>query len=139
MQAFIEKAKSDNALMARLDELGAAGASAEGVVALAAEHGFSITVEDCREAAAKSCPHRRGELAETDLDDVAGGGTQNRWDPKVCCNYAKVEYRCVGFLTWCWCDHYSRDIEGNKDFGLYRHRCSMGRFNYLGSVWAEYR
>ena len=133
MQAFIEKAKSDSSLMAKLDELGAAGA--EGIVALAAEYGFTVTVEDCREAAEKSCPHRRGELAEEDLDDVDGGATQNRYDPKVCCNYTKVDYRCVGFLCANWCDHYRRS---QKAIGvatdLYTHQCVMGRYNYTKVV-----
>ena len=136
MQAFIEKVKSDSSLMAKLDELGAAGASAEEIVALAAEHGFTVTVEDCREAAEKSCPHRRGELAEEELDSVAGGGaTQNRWNPEICNNYNRTHYNCVGFLGGCWCDHYKRTTydDSNRDSIRYRHVCHMGRFDYIGN------
>ena len=131
MQEFIKKAKSDRSLMAKLDELGATGAGDEAVVALAAEYGFTVTVEDCREAAAKSCPHRRGELAEEDLDVVSGGATQNRWDPKVCNNYNRTHYNCVGFYSATWCDHYSAK---NLSHGKYHHVCSMGRFDYVGTL-----
>ena len=127
MQAFIEKAKSDNALMAKLDELGAAGASAEEIVALAAEHGFSITVEDYQSAGMP----KSGELAEEDLDVVSGGGTQDRWDPKECCHIYGVAYRCVGFLTWCWCDHFSRTLIDSVRNGNYQVKCGMGRFDYI--------
>ena len=132
MQAFIEKAKSDSSLLAKLNEL-----DAEGIVALAAEHGYNITVEDYREAAAKSNPHRRGELAEEELDSVAGGGaTQNRWDPEICNKYTTVHYNCVGFLTQCWCDHYKRTWLGNSK---HHHACNMGRFDYGGFLDGSYK
>ena len=134
MQAFIEKAKGDTALMAKLNEVGSSGAGEEEVVALAAEHGFTVTAEDYREAAAKSNPHRRGELAEEELDSVAGGnpvGTQNRWNPEVCNKYTRTHYNCVGFMKGCWCDHYSANRHGSIK---YRHVCSMGRFDYIADV-----
>ncbi|MCL2079393.1 MAG: Nif11-like leader peptide family natural product precursor [Oscillospiraceae bacterium] len=64
MQAFIEKAKTDKDLLAKLDALGASGAGPDKVVALAAEYGFTVTEEECRRAAEKMCPHRAKELTE---------------------------------------------------------------------------
>ena len=134
MQAFIEKARNDKDLMAKLDELGAAGASAEEIVALAAEYGFSIMAEEywaaCVAAGTRKC--KNGELAEEELEVVAGGGTQNRYDPKVCCNYTKVEYRCVGFLAMTYCDHYRIHYRRHAIDHLVadRHICQMGIYDY---------
>ena len=73
-------------------------------------------------------------LNEDELSKVPGGATQNRYDPKVCCNYTKVEYRCVGFLEWTHCDHYRIEKRNEKDFAYHSHRCVMGRFNYTEEV-----
>jgi len=133
MQAFIEKAKSDNALMAKLDELGATGAGEEAVVALAAEYGYNITVEDYQSACESAGMTKSGVLSEEDLDVVSGGGTENRWDPKVCNNYFRTHYNCVGFLGWTWCDHYERtQRESYSRSERYHHVCKMGSFDYIG-------
>ena len=128
MQSFIEKAKNDKDLMAKLDALGASGAEPDKIVALAAEHGFSITVEEYQLACESASVRKSGELVEEDLDSVAGGATQNRWDPEVCNNYTTVHYNCVGFFESCWCDHYGRRHIGGKD--SFKHTCAMGRFYY---------
>ncbi|MCL2071901.1 MAG: Nif11-like leader peptide family natural product precursor [Oscillospiraceae bacterium] len=132
MQAFIEKARNDSSLMAKLDELGSAGAEDEKIIALAAEHGFSITVEECRAARESAGACKTCELAEEDLESAAGGGTrytQNRYDPEICKKYTTVHYNCVGFIETSWCDHYTRtkitETEGH-------HKCSMGVFDYKG-------
>jgi len=131
MQSFIEKAKNDKELMAKLNILGAAGAEADKIVALAAEHGFSITAEDYRQAAKTICPHKKGELKEEDLEAATGGGTQNRWNPEVCGKYTEVEWDCVGFLGLNWCDHYRLEFVPGPD-GLWHYTCVMGRYDYIG-------
>jgi len=141
MQSFIEKVKNDKELMTKLDALGANGAEADKIIALAAEYGFNMTEEDFRRVveAAEAQHMKTGELGEEDLDAVAGGNggaTQNRWDPKVCNNYDRTHYYCVGFLASCWCDHYERkwyytDKTGYTEYTTYRHICHMGRFNYI--------
>ena len=139
MQAFIEKAKNDKALMAKLNELGASGTEPDKIpgkiIALAAEHGFSITVEEYQLARESVGASKSGELAEEDLDAVAGGGTENRYDPEVCnpnTNYNRTHYNCVGFMGWTWCDHYSRTFVrgGHYVGGVHRHKCAMGMFDY---------
>ena len=135
MQAFIEKARHDKELMAKLDALGASGAGADKIIALAAEYGFTITAEDCRQAAEMAGARKSGELNEEDLEAAAGGGTQNRWNPEVCNNYSRTHYNCVGFLTWSWCDHYRRKElppERYKPSDYYQHTCVMGRYDYKG-------
>ena len=62
MTAFIEKAKSNGELMAKLDALGKNNAGTDEVISLAAEHGFTVTKEDVEEARRKNCPHH-GELS----------------------------------------------------------------------------
>jgi len=124
MQSFIEKAKSDSSLLAKLNEL-----DTEGIVAFAAEHGFSITAEDCRQAAEMAGTRKKGELKEEDLEAAAGGGTQNRYDPNECVKFKEVQYRCVGFLGMCLCDHYEKnEVKGEPWICL--HTCAMGCFSY---------
>ena len=130
MQAFIEQAKKDKDLMAKLDALGASGAGADKIIALAAEHGFTVTEEDCRQAAEAQCPHKKGELKEEDLEAAAGGATTNRYDPAVCSQYNDVHFNCVGFLELNWCDHYRRSVDDSSNWErrLYR-KCMMGFFD----------
>ena len=137
MQAFIEKARSDSALMAKLDALGASGYGQEPnkIIALATEHGFAITEEDLRKAAETAGMQKSGELNEEELEAAAGGGTQNRYNPDVCGKYTRVEYECVGFLMLlCWCDHYRKKFVGsNADDGeRHHHTCAMGCYDYVG-------
>jgi predicted ribosomally synthesized peptide with nif11-like leader len=103
IKLFIEKAKSDSALMAKLDALGAKNAGVGEFVALAAEHGFAISAGEYEEAVkcGGNCS-RCGELNEQELDTVSGGGsqhgdpTQNRYDPNVCVpSLGRTRYECV--------------------------------------------
>ncbi|MCL2010654.1 MAG: Nif11-like leader peptide family natural product precursor [Synergistaceae bacterium] len=130
MKAFIEKAKNDKALMAKLDELGASGAEADKIVALAAEHGFAITAEDYRLAEEQAGTRQSGELKEEELEAVAGGSpTQNRWDPVRCGQATRTIYECVGFIKSVYCDHYRVVVLAPP---TYQHSCAMGRFDYKG-------
>ena len=143
MQAFIEKARNDKELMAKLDALGAGGAGAEPdkIVALAAEYGFSITEEDYRKANEQTGVRKTGELKEEDLEAVAGGATQNRYDPEICSKYTAVHYNCVGFLAWNWCDHYRREylppVSSGPSAERYQYTCVMGRYDYKGNLDAK--
>ena len=131
MQSFIEQAKKEKDLMTKLDALGASGAEADKIVALAAEHGFNITEADYRAASEQAGVQKRGELAEEDLEAAAGGATTNRYNPEVCSQYDNVHYNCVGFLEANWCDHYRRRIENDNPVQgkkTYFRKCMMGFF-----------
>ena len=130
MQALLEKARNDKALMAKLNELGAGGAAPGKIVALAAEYGFTLTPEDCQSATGQMGARKTGELKEEDLEAAAGGifgQTENRYDPKICDNTIKVLYECVGFLGHFWCDHYK---EGKTGSGRPYVKCNMGKYDY---------
>ena len=130
IKLFIEKAKSDSELMAKLDALGKSGAGAKEVVALASEYGFTVTNEDVEAARRQNYPHR-GELSEEDLNNVSGGWSQDRYNPTECAKYTERHYWCVGFLYGCWCDHYRQENE-QVDYLTFkvRHYCVRGFFDY---------
>ena len=135
MQAFIEKAKNDSGLMAKLDELGASGADHEKITALAADYGFSITEEDCQNAMTAGM-QKAGELAEEDLDAVAGGSiliTENRHYPELCSTYTETQYNCVGFLSIVNCYYYHVESFKNDIGGTSRvvKSCRMGYFENI--------
>ena len=143
IKAFIEKAKTDSELMAKLDALGRKGAEGvDEVVSLAAKYGFSVTKEDMEAARRGNCPHH-GELSEEDLDVVSGGSdkllTQNRYDPNVCPNLTRTRYECVGFMRILYCDHYKYSDAGKTHSGwaIFSHACAMGAFNYEGYEFGE--
>ena len=132
MKAFIEKARNDSELMAKIDELGAAGAGTDKIIALAATYGFAFKPEDFRQAAGKA-----GELNEEALEAATGGNapqfTKNRYDPAVCSTYKECGYNCIGpFWGAVSCDHYRTDTIKNaqgKPLG-WRKYCVMGFFDY---------
>ena len=133
LKAFIEKAQSDKELMAKLDELGAKDAGADEIIALAKENGFTITADEIENQ--KRGELATGELSEEELETVAGGEggpTMNRYDPKTCKNMVESKYNCMGFLGWCWCDHFRRRHDPTTETGTYRsryfHSCVMGAF-----------
>ena len=144
IKALLEKAKSDENLMEKLNELGKKEQDDE-IIALASEHGFTITKEEMEEM--KNRTTESGKLNEEDLDKVAGGGaTQNRWDPNVCPNLTRTRFECVGFMQAVWCDHYKQTDTGRKivtDRGeniyVKRHQCMMGAFDYEGGKYGEPR
>jgi len=80
------------------------------------------------------------ELKEDQLDNVSGGATENRHDPKVCPNLTRTRYECVGFLQATPCDHLKRtkvkDMSGDyatyDRTNVYRIVCAMGSFDYIG-------
>ena len=133
IQAFIEKAKNDSGLMAKLDELCASGAEPDKIIVLAAEHGFTFTEEDYRAAREQAGGRKSGELAEEDLEAAAGGSTytQNRYDPNRCKGLTKlISGVCEAFLLDC--DHFKSEwvrgtstASGDKQYNF---SCNMGAF-----------
>jgi len=128
IKALIEKAKSDNELMAKLDALGKKDAGADEIIKLAKEYGFTVTADEIDQLKNESV--KTGEIKEEDLEAVAGGGTQNRYDPNTCKGMTRTKYECVGFLSECWCDHYRCVYERKHNDGwtLFMHSCAMEAF-----------
>ena len=144
MQALLEKAKNDKALMGKLDALGASGAALDKIIALAAEYGFTLTPEDCRQAAEMACTRETRELKEEDLEAAAGGDwTENRYDPNVCSQYKQAHYNCVGFLQYIKCDHYreetamGRGSMGHNVVKSWYKTCQMGCYRYVETDTGE--
>jgi len=134
IKALIEKAQSDKDLMAKLDALGEKDAGADEVISLAKEYGFTVTTDEIEKM--NTGGEELGELTEDELEAVAGGWSENRYD-STCKNMTRTKYNCVGFLAQCWCDHYRRErlpgpIEGmNVRFW---HSCEMEAYKgYRGN------
>ena len=133
MNLFISKVQSDNELRAKLDALACQNPDVGKIIELASEYGFSITEEDYIQARkVAEQPAESGELSESDLDFVAGGATQNRYDPQICSQYQEAHYNCVGFFSSCWCDHFSKD---KIRHGCWREKCAMGYFSYIVDIY----
>ena len=132
MKAFIEKARNDKALMAKLDELSAGGAEMDKIIALAAEHGFTITAEDYRQAVKAARMRKSGELNEKDLEAASGGYTQNRYNPSRCKGLTQpISGMCTAFFLEGNCDHlnYERALGSGYTTGKTRIvSCNMGAF-----------
>jgi len=132
--SFIEKAQSDKELMAKLDVLGEKDAGTDEIIALAKENGFTITADEIEKLKSENTADS-AELKEDELETVAGGGSQNRYDPKSCKNMYRTKYNCVGFLSACWCDHYRKECILDPKKGKYSmtkrywHSCTMNAFS----------
>jgi len=156
LKLFIEKAKGDEKLMTKLNEVGKDSITPGKIQELAAEYGITVPKDELD----KLCYKKFGVLAEGDLEEVAGGDaheddfdidisgwpTQDRFDPAVCPGIGRTRYECVGFLRLVYCDHYSKTfshthIEKYKGKGgadrrisIFDHVCSKGGFNYKGKL-----
>ncbi|KZR80704.1 Nitrogen fixation protein of unknown function [Synechococcus sp. MIT S9509] len=64
LKAFLEKVKSDTSLQEKLK----AAADADAVLAIAKEAGFSVSVDDLKEAGFK-----QSEISDGELEGAAGG------------------------------------------------------------------
>jgi len=134
LKALIEKAKSDKELMAKLDALGAKDAGDDEIIALAKEYGFTVTADEIgklKNEVADSAGSN--EITEDELEAVAGGWSENRYDPNTCKNMTKRKYECIGFLGGCWCDHFRRVYSHGKTFrdrepSVFNHECTKGAF-----------
>ena len=136
LEEFNKKISEDEALKARVEAI---GDDMDAAVALAAEFGFTFTVDDL-EALKPSSDLPQGELSEDQLDNVAGGATQNRYNSSRCWGAKKVIYECVGFLKAVHCDHYvcvptgKTRFQSNYHHKIYVHKCNMGCFDYEAFV-----
>jgi len=131
MKLFISKVQSDNELRAKLDKLACQNPDVGKVIELAAEYGFSITEEDyiqAKEAAEKAAelPAKSGMLNESDLASVAGGNMGSRHDYKICSQYDRTHYNCVGFLSLSWCYYFIREP---IEHGRWNERCIFRYFD----------
>ena len=149
LKAFTEKAMSDEGLMEKLDILGKADAPDEEIIALAAQHGFTITKEEIEAMKSQSFSRCKNcNIGEEDLVNITGGTykTENRWDPVACPKLTRTRYECVGFLMQTFCDHYrlispsgnrhhSGDYVSDGAFtsNNWIHECDMGAFKYKGT------
>jgi len=127
IKALIEKAKSDDELMAKINALGEKDSGTEEIIVLAKEYGFIVTAEEIEKA--KSGEGSTRELKEEDLEAVAGGGllpTQNRYDKNTCKGMKRMKYECVGVLSSYWCDHFKKKHDPNTPSEGFRARYFMG-------------
>jgi len=137
LKEFIVKAGTDKELIAKREALGEKINQPDELVKLAAEFGFSITVEDIEQYKADFVKFAETrELSEDQLETVAGGGSANRYDPKTCKNMTTTKYECVGFLQLCWCDHLRVKELEETIIPFYYYSCAMHAFPpYLGDFF----
>jgi len=74
LKAFFEKAKTDKELGEKFNALGSKGAGPDEYIALAAEYGFTVTMEEMDEE------KKNRKLNEDQLEGVAGGGTSDKYN-----------------------------------------------------------
>ncbi|WP_114990935.1 Nif11-like leader peptide family natural product precursor [Synechococcus sp. UW179A] len=76
LKAFLEKVKGDTELQENLK----AAADADAVLAIAKEAGFSVSVDDLKEAGFK-----QSEISDRELEDAAGGDSGALCADTLCC------------------------------------------------------
>ena len=123
MKVFFEKAIADKELMKKLDELGVKEAPDEEIITLAAEYGFTISIDDIEAFRNQSTQSKI--LKEEELENVAGGVhiREDRHNHEICIQYTKTHYYCVGFLRLFPCTHY-QNYPHNMNI------CHKGYFRY---------
>ena len=89
LKAFLEKVKSDTSLQEKLK----ADSDADAVVSLAKEEGFSISVDDFKNAQSKL------ELSDEEVEGMAGGC----YPMGISCSTA-LQHCDVSFLSFWICD-----------------------------------
>ena len=98
IQAFIEKAKSDENILANIKELSKKETSDDEIISLAADYGFTITKDDIESM--KNHKTESGELNEEDLEKVAGGaGSYCNTMKKTCTNMINI-VACIACLIF---------------------------------------
>jgi len=124
LKLFLERANQDNELAEKLAKLG----ESDGIIALAAEQGFTVTAKDIEEfKKSEGGSTSRGELSEEELDKVAGGSSANRYCPSWCKGLTEARKAC--WFPFVWCDHY-REIKCDEDpYDVYYDvSCAMNAF-----------
>ena len=140
VKAFMEMAQTDSELAAKLEELSKKTKEMGDIIALAAEYGFVFTAEDLKAAKCGGCQGSR-ELSEEELDNVSGGWTVDKYDPKKCKGLTKIRDSaiCTGLFYVFWpCSHFSetyiRSYEkigykgGLETVYVYVNRCNWNAF-----------
>jgi len=67
-------------------------------------------------------------INEEQLDGVAGGWSENRYDPKTCKNMTERKDACIGFIGLRWCDHYREERTGGRSSEAKKRSCTKGAF-----------
>ena len=135
LKLFLEKAKTDGGLMAKLDELGAKKAADDEIIALAAEHGFTFTKEELEQLRTEGFTLKSRQLCEEELENISGGQTKyDRFNHEICSQYTEVHYYCVGFLGAHPCKYYQISRIGQLGDNRYHHKCEKYYFDYVGSL-----
>ena len=93
LKAFLEKVKADTSLQEKLK----AASDADAVVSLAKEEGFSISVDDLKNAQSKL------KLSDEEVEGMAGGGAIGCYPMGVSCSTA-LQHCDVSFLSFWICD-----------------------------------
>jgi len=75
---------------------------------------------------------KKDKIDEKQLEDVVGGWSKNRYDPKHCAGLSKPDVECLGGLFKPFpCDHYIvKEIPYPEDINRskYEMSCAMGGF-----------
>ena len=137
LQLFIAKAKENEKLYKKLEDLSINDASDEELIKLAADYGFIITKEELEQSRASAYTSASTKINESELDNVVGGNgrpaTENRFDSNVCPAIKSASYRCVGLMKIVWCDHYERRFMTGSNYS-YSHQCKMGCYKYVSGI-----
>jgi len=141
LKSFLEKAGADSELMVKLEKLHESANVSEELIAIAAEFGFTITVEEIEDAESLT---KKNELDEEKLEAVAGGtggvaqsegiegATVNRYCPIWCKDLKEKRRAC--YFPILWCDHFRRKFK-NSDahYVYYWYSCAMDAYpTYVG-------
>lgn len=79
--AFVNKVENDTTLQAQVKALSETSGGAEGILALARQHGFAFSREDLDTFMRNTAP--TGELPDGQLADVVGGSSASGWWSKI--------------------------------------------------------
>jgi len=136
LKAFLEKAGADSELTVKLEKLHENDNVSEELIAIAAEHGFTITAEEIEDAKSLT---KKNEIDEEKLEAVAGGSggeeqsegiadwTVNRYCPEWCKNLRTMRIACT--QPFFWCDHLrSTYIDESMDYKRYWTECVKGAY-----------
>jgi len=133
LKAFFDKANMDPELMAKIEALGEKNEQLDKVIALAAEYGFTITIEEIEQFKHNTdVQDGSNELSEEQLKNVAGGASKDRYCPEWCKNLKEHRWAC--FVPFVDCDHFykSNGYTSKGEIGHF-YSCRKGAFpDYIG-------
>jgi len=138
LKAFLEKAGADSELTIKLEELGDGIEKSDEFIAIAAVHGFTVTVKDIEEIKSEA---EKKEISEEQLEAVAGGTgwTVDRYCKEWCKNLTTSRIACQHPILPC--DHFRSVLDGrDSKYDYFMHSCTKRAFpKYLYKQSNEYR